>query len=96
VTTLKRGDIERIAHLARLDIEEADVPRYAQNLSDILNLVTQMNAVETSRVQPMAHPLDACQRLRPDVVTEANQREKFQAIAPQVEEGLYLVPKVIE
>jgi aspartyl-tRNA(Asn)/glutamyl-tRNA(Gln) amidotransferase subunit C len=96
VTTLNRSDIERIAHLARLEIQEADVEVYARNLSDILDLVAQMNAVETSRVEPMAHPLDACQRLRPDVTTEPNQREKFQAIAPRVEDGLYLVPKVIE
>ena len=94
--TLKSGDVERIAHLARLAVDEADIPRYARNLSDILDLVAQMNAVDTSRVEPMAHPLDEAQRLRPDEVTEVDQREKFQAIAPRVEDGLYLVPKVIE
>jgi len=94
--TLKSGDVERIAHLARLAVDEADVPLYARNLSDILDLVAQMNAVDTSQVEPMAHPLDQPQRLRPDEVTEVDQREKVQAIAPSVENGLYLVPKVIE
>ena len=94
--TLKSGDVERIAHLARLAVDEADIPLYARNLSDILDLVTQMNAVDTTQVEPMAHPLDQPQRLRPDEVTEADQRGKFQAIAPRIEDGLYLVPKVIE
>ena len=69
---------------------------YADSLSRILGLIEQMNAVDTKGVQPMAHPSDAGLRLRPDEVTEADQREKFQAIAPAVEAGLYLVPKVIE
>ena len=94
--TLKSGDVERIAHLARLAVDEADIPLYARNLSDILDLVAQMNAVDTTQVEPMAHPLDRPQRLRPDEVTEVDQRGKFQAIAPRVEDGLYLVPKVIE
>jgi len=94
--TMKSGDVERIAHLARLAVDEDDIPLYARNLSDILDLVTQMNAVDTTQVEPMAHPLDQAQRLRPDEVTEVDQREKFQAIAPRVEDGLYLVPKVIE
>ena len=94
--TLKIGDVERIAHLARLAVDEADIPLYARNLSDILDLVAQMNAVDTTQVEPMAHPLDQPQRLRPDEVTEVDQRGKFQAIAPRVEDGLYLVPKVIE
>ena len=94
--TLDRSDVVRIAHLARLAISEADIPLYADNLSNILKLVEQMNAVDTAGVTPMAHPLKASQRLRPDEVTESNQRERFQAIAPQVEAGLYLVPKVIE
>ena len=94
--TLKSGDVERIAHLARLAVDEADIPLYARNLSDILDLVTQMNAVDTTQVEPMAHPLDQPQRLRPDEVTEVDQRGKFQAIAPRIEDGLYLVPKVIE
>jgi len=61
-----------------------------------LDFVAQMSAVDTAGVSPMAHPMDAAQRLRPDTVTETDQRERFQSIAPQVEAGLYLVPKVIE
>jgi len=94
--SLNRKDVEKIAHLARLEISEADVELYAHNLSNILGLVAEMDAVNTHGVAPMAHPLDAVQRLRADEVSEPNQREKFQAIAPQVEAGLYLVPKVIE
>lgn len=94
--SLDRSDVDKIAHLARLQIEEQDTPEYAQNLSNILNLVDQMQAVDTSDVLPMAHPLDAVQRLRSDEVTEANNREALQAVAPQVEKGLFQVPKVIE
>ena len=94
--SLDRQDVERIAHLARLAIDEADVPGYARNLSDILALVEQMNAVDTGAVEPLAHPMEASQRLRPDEVTETDRRERFQGLAPAVENGLYLVPKVIE
>ncbi len=94
--SLDKHDVEKIAHLARLAINEEDVPTYAQNLSSILDLVEQMNSVNTDDVEPMAHPTDAVQRLREDEVRETNQRERFQKIAPQVENGLYLVPRVIE
>ena len=94
--SLEKSDVEKIAHLARLAIDEKDVPEYAKNLSNILDLVEQMNSVNTDDVTPMAHPLDATQRLRADQVTETNQRDHFQKIAPNVEDGLYLVPKVIE
>lgn len=94
--SLDKTQVEKIAHLARLQIDPADVPEYATNLSNILDLVEQMDAVDTEGVDPMAHPTDAMQRLREDVVTETDQRDQFQAIAPQVENGLYLVPKVIE
>lgn len=94
--SLQKEDIEKIAHLARLGIDEADVPDYARELSNILGLVEQMSAVDTAGVTPMAHPLDAHQRLRDDVVTEQNQREQLQANAPQVDDGLFLVPQVIE
>ncbi|MCW9023488.1 MAG: Asp-tRNA(Asn)/Glu-tRNA(Gln) amidotransferase subunit GatC [Gammaproteobacteria bacterium] len=94
--SLDKQDVEKIAHLARLAIDEKDIPNYAQNLSNILELVEQMDAVNTDDVSPMAHPTDAMQRLREDEVTETNQREQFQTVAPQVEDGLYLVPKVIE
>jgi len=94
--SLDSNDVRKIAHLARLAIRDQDIPRYAVELSGILELVEQMNQVDTDQAPPMAHPLDAKQRLRPDVVTETSQRELFQANAPQVEAGLYLVPKVIE
>ena len=93
---LSRSDVENIAHLARLAVGEEDIPHYARDLSSILDLVERMSAVDTTGVAPMAHPLDMAQRLRPDVVTETDQRELFQSTAPAVEAGLYLVPKVIE
>ncbi len=94
--SLPKDEVEKIAHLARISISEQDIPLYARHLSDILAFVEQMNNVDTSGITPMAHPLDAVARLRADVVSETNQREHFQSIAPQVEAGLYLVPKVIE
>lgn len=94
--SLQKEDIEKIAHLARLGIDEADVPDYAHELTNILGLVEQMSAVDTDGVAPMAHPLDAHQRLREDEVTEQDQRELLQANAPQVDAGLFLVPQVIE
>lgn len=93
---LDKHDVEKIAHLARLAISEEDIPAYAENLSNILTLVEQMNAIDTRGIEPMAHPLEMAQRLREDVVTEQNQREHFQQHAPAVENGLFLVPKVIE
>ena len=94
--SLDTDDIKAIAKLARLKIDEADVPLYATNLSNILDLVEQMNSVNTEGVVPMSHPLDVVQRLREDTVTENNQRDEFQSVAPATEAGLYLVPKVIE
>jgi aspartyl-tRNA(Asn)/glutamyl-tRNA(Gln) amidotransferase subunit C len=94
--SLTAEEVKKIAHLARLGIEEQDVPHYAEDLSGMLELMAAMGAVDTGDVLPMAHPLDLQQRLRSDMVTERDAREKFQAIAPQVEAGLYLVPKVIE
>lgn len=94
--SLDNQAVARIAHLARLGVDEGEYDAYARNLSDILSFVEQLNAVDTAGVAPMAHPLDASQRLRPDAVTETDQRERFQGIAPRVEAGLYLVPKVIE
>ena len=93
---LEKSDVENIAHLARLAIDEADIPGYAESLSNIFDLVAQMDSVNTQGVVPMAHPLDAVQRLRVDQVTESNQREHFQEHAPAVENGLFLVPRVIE
>lgn len=94
--SLDAEQVKKIAHLARIEINEADIPGYADTLSNILDLVDQMAAVNTDDVEPMAHPMDASQRLRADVVTETNNREQFQSIAPKTEDGLYLVPQVIE
>lgn len=89
-------EVLKIANLARLKINQDEVGQYATELSKIISLVEQMNKVDTQNVEPMAHPLDVTQRLRKDKVTETNQREKFQSVAPNAEKGLYLVPKVIE
>jgi aspartyl-tRNA(Asn)/glutamyl-tRNA(Gln) amidotransferase subunit C len=94
--SLDKNDVEKIAHLARIAIEDEDIPGYAESLSSILKLVEQMDAVNTDNVVPMAHSQDAYQRLREDVVTEENQREHFQKITENVENGLYLVPKVLD
>ena len=94
--SLDRSDVEQIAHLARLQIDAADIDGYSQSLNSILSLVDQMQATNTDGVEPLAHPLDAVQRLRRDEVTEPNQRDALQAVAPTVEDGLFLVPKVIE
>lgn len=93
---LERSDVEKIAHLARLGVNDDDIPRTTEALNSILGLVDQMQAVDTDGIEPLAHPLEATQRLRADVVTEENHRDAYQAIAPAVENGLYLVPKVIE
>ena len=93
---LDRSDVEKIAHLARLGVNDDDIPRTTEALNSILGLVDQMQAVDTDGIEPLAHPLEATQRLRADVVTEENHRDAYQAIAPAVESGLYLVPKVIE
>jgi aspartyl-tRNA(Asn)/glutamyl-tRNA(Gln) amidotransferase subunit C len=89
-------EIARIAHLARLEVADEAVSRTARELAKILEFVGRMNAVDTSHVTPMAHPLDANQRLREDQITESDRRHEFQAGAPAVEKGLYLVPRVIE
>ena len=94
--TLKSDDVRSIAHLARLHIDDDSVDQYVDDLSSILTLVDQMNQVDSSGVLPLANPLDAVQRLRNDEVTEIDEREKFQQIAPDVAEGFYRVPKVIE
>ena len=93
---LERSDVEKIAHLARLGLNEGDIPQTTATLNNILGLIDQMQAVDTTAIEPLAHPLEATQRLRADVVSEENHRDAYQAIAPAVENGLYLVPKVIE
>jgi len=93
---LERSEVEKIAHLARLGLNDADLPRTTETLNNILGLIDRMQAVDTQGVEPLAHPLETSQRLRADEVTEGNQRDAYQAIAPAVEDGLYLVPRVIE
>jgi aspartyl-tRNA(Asn)/glutamyl-tRNA(Gln) amidotransferase subunit C len=93
---LSLDQIARIAQLARLELSPADSAAMQQQLNGILAMVDAMSAVDTKGVEPMSHPQQAMQRLRDDDVTERDQREAFQAIAPEVEDGLYLVPKVIE
>jgi aspartyl-tRNA(Asn)/glutamyl-tRNA(Gln) amidotransferase subunit C len=93
---LSLRDVQRIAHLARLELRADEAAAMQQQLNGILAMIDEMRAVDTASVEPMSHPQDVTQRLREDRVTEGDQREAFQAIAPQVEDGLYLVPKVIE
>ena len=94
--SLTEADVKRMAHLARIEIAQAEVAPMLSQLSNIMGLVEQMQAVDTSGVAPMAHAQDLSLRLREDRVTETDQHEAFQAVAPEVEAGLYLVPKVIE
>ena len=88
--------VETIARLARLEIDPTEIEQYRSDISNILSLVEQMQEVDTSDVEPMTHPFDATLRLREDKVTESNSRDKFQSIAPNSQDGLYLVPKVID
>lgn len=94
--SLSPDQIKQVAHLARLELKPEQVQHYAKQLSNIFEMVGQLAGAQTDNVGPMAHPLEMVQRLRPDVVSETNQREVFQAHAPAVQDGLYLVPKVIE
>ena len=94
--SLDRSDVEKIAHLARMALDESQLAAYAKDLTDILGLVEQLESADTHAVEPMSHPLHMAQRLRPDEVTEENHRDAYQAVAPKVENGLFLVPKVIE
>jgi aspartyl-tRNA(Asn)/glutamyl-tRNA(Gln) amidotransferase subunit C len=94
--SISREDIEKVAVLARIKVDDEQVSALEKDLGNILDLVDQLGAADTDSVEPMAHPLDAVQRLRPDEVTETDQRAAFQAIAPATEDGLYLVPRVIE
>ncbi len=94
--SLSLDDVSRIARLARIEISPAETERTRDQLNGILAFVEQLQAVNTDGIAPMAHAVDVVQRLRPDVITEADHREVFQAIAPETEAGLYLVPKVIE
>lgn len=93
---LNIADVKRIAHLARIEINDTEANKTLQKLTGILGLIEQMQAVDTTGIEPMSHSQDVTQRLREDVVTATNQREAFQKNAPAVEDGLFLVPKVIE
>ncbi len=94
--SLNLEDVHKVARLARLAMTEQEARAAHARLTDIFGLIVEMQAVDTSGIAPMSHAQDVTQRLRQDVITEGNQRELFQSIAPQVEAGLYLVPRVIE
>ena len=91
-----KTEVEKIAQLARLHISDAEIDEVTGRITDILALIDQMQSVDTDTVVPLAHPLDLTQRMREDDVTEFNRRDELQLLAPEVEQGLYLVPKVIE
>ena len=93
---IEQDEIEKIAELARIRISDEEIGQVTQRITEILQMVDQLQAVDTGSVEPMANPLDATQQLRPDEVTQVNRRDAFQSIAPAIENGLYLVPKVIE
>ncbi len=94
--TLSKSDVESIAHLARLEVGDDEIADYVDKLSRIIELVAELDAIDTAGVNPMAHPLNMRQRLRPDEVTETDQRELYQRNSAAVGRGYYLVPKVIE
>jgi len=94
--SLSTADVQKVARLARLAMNPTEIEAARTQLSGIFELIAEMQAVDTTGIAPMSHAQDLSQRLREDKVTEGNQRELFQSIAPQVEAGLYLVPQVIE
>jgi len=94
--SLTQTDVEKVARLARLAMSESDIQAAQMQLTNIFDLIAEMQAVDTKGIEPMSHSQDVAQRLREDKVTEVNQRDAFQAIAPQTKDGLYLVPQVIE
>jgi aspartyl-tRNA(Asn)/glutamyl-tRNA(Gln) amidotransferase subunit C len=94
--SLTTADVRKVASLARLAMNETEIETARSQLSGIFELIAEMQAVDTKGIAPMSHAQDLPQRLRDDTVTETDQRELFQSIAPQVEAGLYLVPQVIE
>ena len=94
--SLTLEQVQRVAHLARIEVSAAEAQTTLGQLNGIFTLIEQMQAVDTQGVEPMAHAQDVAQRLRPDAVTETDHRDEFQAVAPEIEAGLYLVPRVIE
>jgi aspartyl-tRNA(Asn)/glutamyl-tRNA(Gln) amidotransferase subunit C len=93
---LTLDDVRRVAHLARIAIDETEAPAVLAQLTRVFALIAEIQAVDTRGVEPLSHALDVTQPLRVDSVTESDQHELFQSVAPHVEDGLYLVPKVIE
>jgi aspartyl-tRNA(Asn)/glutamyl-tRNA(Gln) amidotransferase subunit C len=93
---IRQNDIEKIAELARIRLSDEEIGQVTARITEILHMVDRLQVVDTCDVEPMANPLDAIQRLRPDEITQGNRRDAFQAIAPAIENGLYLVPRVIE
>ena len=94
--SLDKQDVQKIAHLARLALTDEDAIQYQASLSSVLALVEQMQSIDTDGIEPLCNPLEMTQRLRDDEVTQTNQRDAFLSIAPQTENGLYLVPQVID
>lgn len=94
--SIQSEDVLKIAHLARLGVDEKEVSAYASDLNNIIQLIEQMQQINTADIEPMAHPLDQTQRLRTDSVTEDDQRQTLQANAPDTEDGLFLVPRVLD
>ncbi len=93
---MEASEIAKLAQLAHINIEPEMVDEVTESITRILNLVDQLQTADTTDIEPMAHPLDLVQRLRADVITEVNQRDELQAVAPAVDKGLFLVPKVID
>ncbi len=89
-------EVRAVAQLAQIRLDQTDIAEYAESMQNVLDLAEQMQAIDTEGVEPLAHPMEAVQRLRADEVTETDQHELFQDIAPQTEDGLYLVPRVVE
>lgn len=94
--TLEAGDIEKLAKLAKISVDQSLISEVRDKLDNVLSMIDQLQAIDATGISPMAHPLDTSQRLREDTVTETNQRDQLQAIAPAVADGLYLVPQVID
>tara|TARA_R110002072_G_scaffold2252_4_gene18642 strand:+ start:9650 stop:9997 length:348 start_codon:yes stop_codon:yes gene_type:complete len=88
--------VKNVATLAQLQIQDSDLEKTITNLTDVLGLVDQMQGVDTREISPMSNPLDATQVMRPDVITESNQRDQFQKVSPNVEKGFFLVPRVVD
>ncbi|HZJ95315.1 MAG TPA: Asp-tRNA(Asn)/Glu-tRNA(Gln) amidotransferase subunit GatC [Thiopseudomonas sp.] len=93
---LERCDVEQLAHLAQLGLDDAQIESKITSLNTVLDMINAMQAVNTDNITPLANPLESTQRLRPDIVTESNHRDDYQSLAPAVEDSLYLVPKVID